>query len=100
MKQAIRHMVVFKLKHAKGSAEEAKFLQDSEEVLGAIPFVQHYAQCVEVSPKNGFDYVFSFEFANNEDYQSYNVHPDHVKYVQERWLPEVADFMEIDLQEM
>jgi hypothetical protein len=25
-----------------------------------------------------------------------NEHPDHVRFVQDRWLPEVDDFLEID----
>ena len=36
------------------------------------------------------------EFADAALYQQYSDHPDHVRFVQERWLPEVAEFMEID----
>ena len=36
------------------------------------------------------------EFAGQDAYDAYNGHPDHVRFVQERWLPEVADFLEID----
>jgi hypothetical protein len=36
------------------------------------------------------------EFTDASAYQSYCVHHDHVRFVQERWLPEVADFLEID----
>ena len=38
------------------------------------------------------------EFAGPEAYAAYNEHPDHVRFVQERWLPEVADFLEIDYE--
>jgi len=38
------------------------------------------------------------EFADRAAYESYNEHPDHVRFVQERWLPEVADFLEIDYE--
>ena len=34
------------------------------------------------------------EFADPDAYTAYNEHPDHVRFVQERWLPEVADFLE------
>ena len=37
------------------------------------------------------------EFADRHAYEHYNEHPDHVRFVQERWLPEVTDFLEIDL---
>ena len=36
------------------------------------------------------------EFADAEAYRGYNEHPEHVRFVQERWIPEVADFLEID----
>ena len=38
------------------------------------------------------------EFAGPGAYTAYNEHPDHVRFVQERWLPEVADFLEIDYE--
>ena len=38
------------------------------------------------------------EFADADAYASYNEHPDHVRFVQERWLVEVADFLEIDYE--
>jgi hypothetical protein len=36
------------------------------------------------------------EFASQAAYDGYNAHPDHVRFVEERWLKEVADFLEID----
>jgi hypothetical protein len=36
------------------------------------------------------------EFADDGAYERYNHHPDHVRFVEERWLPEVSDFLEID----
>lgn len=36
------------------------------------------------------------EFANEVAYQVYNDHPDRVAFVQGRWIPEVAAFLEID----
>ena len=40
----------------------------------------------------------SIEFAGRAAYDSYNEHPDHVRFVQERWIPEVADFLEVDYE--
>ena len=99
MKAKIRHMVVFNLMHPKGSEKEKAFLDDSIQILGGIQFVDEFMACCEVSPKNGFDYGFSFDFLEEDDYQNYNTDPRHVNYVNERWLKEVADFMEIDLKE-
>lgn len=91
----IRHTVAFALKHARGSAEEASFL-DAALVLAAIPGVQKFERLNEVSPKNNYAFGFSMEFTDQAAYEAYNVHPDHVAFVQNRWIPEVVDFMEID----
>ena len=91
----IRHTVSFTLAHPAGSAEERDFL-DAARQLGAIPGVEAFEVLSEVSPKNDFRYGISMEFADQAAYESYNAHPDHVRFVEERWLPEVADFLEID----
>jgi hypothetical protein len=49
-----------------------------------------------VSPKNGFAFGISMEFADRDAYTGYNEHPTHVAFVESRWIPEVADFLEID----
>jgi hypothetical protein len=91
----IRHTVVFNLKHAPGSAEESAFLADAL-VLERIPGVQKFERLRQVSPKAEFAYGFSMEFAGQAAYDAYNVHPDHVAFVRDRWVPEVAAFQEID----
>ena len=35
-------------------------------------------------------------FADKRAYKSYDLHPTHIAFVRDRWLPEVAAFMEID----
>ena len=91
----IRHTVSFTLAHPAGSAEERDFL-DAARRLGAIPGVEAFEVLSEVSPKNDFRYGISMEFANQAAYDGYNTHPDHVRFVEERWLKEVTDFLEID----
>jgi hypothetical protein len=93
----IRHTVVFRLKHAAGSAEETAFLRDAR-VLAAIPGVEKFEQLRQVSAKNDFRFGFSMEFASRAAYSGYNDHPDHVAFVRDRWVPEVAAFMEIDYE--
>jgi len=92
----IRHIVPFRLKHARGSAEEAGFLAANRR-LADIPGVEQFELLRQISPKNDFDFCVSMAFADPAAYQAYNAHPDHIAFVQTRWLPEVADFMEIDL---
>ena len=52
----------------------------------------------QVSPKNDYQYGFSMVFANQADYTTYNEHPDHVAFVQDRWMKEVSAFLEIDFE--
>lgn len=91
----IRHTVVFRLMHEAGSAAEADFL-DAARALKTIPGVKAFEQLRQVSPKNDFTFGFSMEFAGEAEYAAYNVHCDHVAFVRDRWIPEVAAFMEID----
>jgi hypothetical protein len=97
--QNIRHMVIFNLKVPKGSPEAEKFLNDGKSILSSIPVVQNFGVFLQVSTKNDYDYGFSMDFSNQEDYDGYNEHPLHVQFVQERWLLEVDRFLEIDFQQ-
>lgn len=91
----IRHTVVFSLKHEGGSPEEAAFL-DAALVLQAIPGVEKFERLRQVSPKADYAFGFSMEFVDQAAYSGYNDHPDHVAFVRDRWVPEVAHFQEID----
>jgi hypothetical protein len=91
----IRHTVVFKLKHPAGSAEEKAFL-DAIKKLDNIPGVENLELLKQISKKNTYDFGLSMEFANQEAYDGYNNHPDHVAFVQNIWMKEVEDFLEID----
>jgi hypothetical protein len=93
--ERIRHTVTFALVHPEKSAEERGFLEAAER-LAAIPGVEAFELLAEVSPKNGYRFGISMEFADRPAYDGYTEHPDHVRFVQERWLSEVSDFLEID----
>ena len=49
-----------------------------------------------MSPKNDFRFAFAMEFADEATYRAYDAHPDHVAFVEQRWMPEVTSFVEID----
>ena len=91
----IRHAALFRLHHARGSAAEADFLS-ALAGLAAVPGVQDFAISREVSPKNPYAFAVSMTFSDPAAYAAYNDHPAHVAFVQTRWLPEVAEFMEHD----
>jgi len=93
----IRHTVVFKLIHPKGSPEEKAFL-DAIMKLSAIPGVQNFECFRQVSKKNNFDFGLSMDFQSAKAYEDYNQNPEHVAFVQTYWVKEVKDFMEIDYE--
>jgi heme-degrading monooxygenase HmoA len=91
----IRHTVSFRLKHPAGSAAEAGFLAAAE-ALAEIDGIEAFELLRQVGAKNDFDFGISMEFSDRRAYDAYNDHPAHVQFVQERWLPEVEDFLELD----
>ena len=91
----IRHSVAFALHHPEGSEAEAGFL-DALSALAAIPGVEAFEVVTEVSPKNHYRHGVSMEFADRAAYDVYDAHPDHRAFVEQRWVLEVADFLEID----
>ena len=91
----VRHTVTFALVHADGSAEERDFLEAAEH-LATIPGVEAFELLAEISPKNGYRFGISMEFADRFAYDRYNEHPDHIRFVQQRWLAEVSEFLELD----
>ncbi len=91
----IRHTVTFRLKHAPGSAAEGDFLHAACE-LAKIEGVQKFECLRQTSQKNSFTFGLSMEFADAAAYAFYSGHPDHIAFVQQRWMPEVEEFMELD----
>lgn len=93
----ICHSVVFKLKYAKNSKEETKFLDAAKE-LSSIPGVINFKCLRQISKKNNFDYGIFMEFNTMDDYGAYNNHPDHISFVQTYWAEYVVDFLELDFE--
>ena len=91
----IRHTVVFRLRHPHGSADEAAFLADTS-ALANIPGVERFERLRQVGAKNDYRFGLSMEFADAAAYDAYNTHPVHQAFVNDRWVPEVEEFLEID----
>jgi len=94
----IQHMVIFNLPYPAGSAKALSFLKDGTLILSGIPVVKDFQAFKQVSPKNDYQYGFSMVFSSQADYTTYNEHPDHVAFVEDRWKKEVTDFLEIDFK--
>lgn len=94
----IEHTVTFRLRHAAGSAQEQDFLQAAAQLV-EIPGVLDFKIRRQTSPKNAHHYGISMRFETRADYEVYNTHPEHVDFVQNRWLAEVEDFLEADFED-
>lgn len=92
----IQHTVMFNLKHEANSTEEKQFLEDGQQILSALPTVKSFEVKRQISTKNGYKFYFTMFFEDEKAYEAYNSHPEHVKFVKERWENEVRDFLEAD----
>ena len=99
LSSGIEHTVFFKLKTASGSEAEAAFF-DAAKQLALIPGVKNFKVLKQISAKNNFDYGLSMHFDSTEEYYNYNSHPQHVAFIQEYWMKNVEDFLEIDHTEI
>lgn len=97
-KGEIQHMVIFNLTYPKDAPESKKFIHDGTRILTGIPVVKNFQAFNQVSEKNKFGFGFSMVFTNSADYETYNKHPEHVAFVQNRWMKEVSDYLEIDFE--
>ncbi|MEH6593552.1 MAG: Dabb family protein [Halioglobus sp.] len=91
----LQHTVVFRLKHPRDSEQEHDFLAAAR-TLSNIRGVQQFQCLRQVSEKSPFDFGLSMFFADDSAYQSYNTDPEHTAFVEQRWMVEVDQFMEID----
>jgi hypothetical protein len=92
----IQHTVVFRLIHESNSAEESEFLDTATRILAAIEGVEAFAVDRQISSTSDLRWRFSMLFRNQSAYDAYNNNPAHVRFVNERWLTEVAAFQELD----
>jgi Stress responsive A/B Barrel Domain len=99
MNNNIRHAGLLKFKADVTELQKLAFFKALKE-LEQIKGVKKMEISKQISPKNSYEYGFSMEFANDEIYKTYNVHPSHDAFVQNYWLKYVEDFMEIDTVQM
>ena len=88
----IQHTVAFRL----DAAADADAFWRRVDALSGIGGVRQFRVLRQVGQKNDFTHALSMYFESQAAYDGYNDHPDHVAFVQEVWLPSVADFVELD----
>ena len=91
----ISHSVIFKLRHQKGSIGEAKFFIAALKLANS-PGVKKFEILKQISPNNKYEYGIIMQFLNQKIYDEYSMHPDHTLFIQEYWINNVVDFLEID----
>ena len=96
----ILHTVIFDLKHSAGSSSAVKFMTDARRILTAVPGVRDFQAYKQCSPKNDFQYGFLMTFSNQAEFDAYTAHPEHSKFVSERWDTEVSRFQESDFMKL
>lgn len=92
----IQHMVLFNLKHRENSLEEKAFFHCLKK-LSLIPEVNNLKHLRQLSQKNPFKYALSMTFDSLKSYQYYLEDVRHKSFVENYWLAEVTEFMELDL---
>ena len=93
----IRHTVAFKLKHQTGSTEESAFL-DAARKLSSLPTVKNFECLKQIGKNNNFDFGLSMEFEDFSGHDAFNNHPSHVSFIDDFWVPQVVDYIEIDYE--
>lgn len=91
----VKHSVIFTFKSKVDKNIQQTFLEASAK-LASIPGVKNLEVLKQISEKNNYDYGILMEFDNHDAYQSYNIHPQHQRFIEEYWLQYVDQFMEID----
>jgi heme-degrading monooxygenase HmoA len=93
----IRHSVIFRLARPSRSDAERDFLE-AISALARIPGVEAFEVMREVSPKNGYSFALTMEFADRDAYVAYDEDPRHVRFVTEHWAANVEDWIEVDTE--
>ncbi len=91
----IQHTVAFRL-HDDADAE-AFWARVAD--LDGIVGVQRFATLRQIGRKNDFTHALSMFFDSQKHYDEYDADPVHVAFVNEAWLPNVGDFIELDYVE-
>ena len=88
----IQHTVVLRLND--GAAVDQFFVRARR--LAEIPGVLNFEVLRQVGAKSDFTHGLSMWFDDQSAYDGYIGHLDHLAFVNEVWLPNVADFLELD----
>ena len=89
----IQHTVVFRLNNGADDRPTSSLRHAGSRRFGGV---KDFEVLRQVGQKNDFTHGLSMWFDDQSAYDSYNNHPDHLAFVNDVWLPNVADFLELD----
>ena len=93
----IHHSVIFSLIHPENSPEAHHFLQVAGS-LKNIPGVRNFFCVKQTGRDNPYGFVIRMDFEDQKSYDEYVAHPEHQRFVNEYWMKEVKQFLEIDYE--
>ncbi len=93
----IQHTVTLRL---NDGVDQDWFVGKARELSG-LPGVEDFEVLEQVGKKaTQFTLALSMWFDSDEQYEGYNNHPTHVDFVENVWIPNVAEFLELDYLRM
>lgn len=99
MNSVIRHSGLFNFKSNVTEEEKSAFFRTLKD-LETIFWVQKMEVSKQTNSKNKYQYGFSMEFDDEDNYRAYQLNPIHDAFVKDYWLKMVDDFIEIDTEQM
>ena len=93
----LRHAVGVNLKYEKDEPRVKEFFKAAKQMLATIPQVQAYTHYVVRNPECGYQYGFVLDFESEETWLQYCEHPNNLKFSEEYWDRDVADYLFFNL---
>lgn len=88
----IQHTVVLRLNDGVDADQFLAAARRLAEIAGVLDF----EVLRQVGTKSDFTHGLSMWFDDQSAYDGYLTHPDHSAFVNNVWLPNVAEFLELD----
>jgi hypothetical protein len=87
----LRHVVMFRWREGVSEDEKRAVREGLGALPKAIPEILRYEFGDDAGLAEGnFDFVLVAEFDSQNDYETYQAHPEHVRVIQERIRPSVS----------
>lgn len=94
----ICHVVLIRLRPQVNSARASSFLRQAREILGAVPGVRNLRVGKATKADHRLPYCMVMDFDGASDLESYQVHPEHQRFLKEVIGPIVEEKQVYDYQ--